>query len=383
MINYFLSILFFIISFSEYIDSPENQNRIVNAESLQLFFEELAQIKSKENKVVSVVHIGDSHIQANYLTGKVRTLFQNNFGNAGRGVVFPYKIAGSYGPNDVQFSYDGDWEYCSIKKDFESNQIGLVGYSVSPLPNAELSIKVLEEGGATFKKITIFDDFGTLLPVIDSNSITWERNSNYTFIQSEKLLSQIKFRSTHSSNIHPDIHGIILKNDSSGILYHSTGVNGATASQYLRSSNFQTHITDLDATLTIISFGTNDSYTYPSRFCSSCVKEDFKQIIQRIKNQDSSMSILITTPSDHFFKRRYSNKNIEKLCKVLYEIADEEDVALWDLYKIMGGKNSILEWQKKSLARRDLIHFTKEGYEMQGKLLYEALMYHYESDFNL
>lgn len=38
---------------------------------------------------------------------------------------------------------------------------------------------------------------------------------------------------------------------------------------------------------------------------------------------------------------------------------------------------------KKSLARRDLIHFTKEGYEMQGKLLYEALMYHYESDFNL
>ncbi|MDG1720308.1 MAG: hypothetical protein P8I31_03540, partial [Bacteroidia bacterium] len=143
MINYFLSILFFTISFSEYIDSPENQNRIVNAESLQLFFEELAQIKSKENKVVSVVHIGDSHIQANYLTVKVRTLFQNNFGNAGRGVVFPYKIAGSYGPNDVQFSYDGDWEYCSIKKDFESNQIGLVGYSVSPLPNAELSINVL------------------------------------------------------------------------------------------------------------------------------------------------------------------------------------------------------------------------------------------------
>jgi hypothetical protein len=49
----------------------------------------------------------------------------------------------------------------------------------------------------------------------------------------------------------------------------------------------------------------------------------------------------------------------------------------------MGGKNSILEWQKESLARRDLIHFTKEGYELQGKLLYEALMHHYEHDFSL
>ena len=127
MINYFLSILFFTISFTEYIDLPENQNRIVNAKSLQQFFEELTQIKS-QNKVVSIVHIGDSHIQANYLTGKVRTLLQSNFGNAGRGVVFPYKIAGSYGPNDVQFSYDGDWEYYSIKKGFESNKIGLVGY---------------------------------------------------------------------------------------------------------------------------------------------------------------------------------------------------------------------------------------------------------------
>jgi lysophospholipase L1-like esterase len=160
-------------------------------------------------------------------------------------------------------------------------------------------------------------------------------------------------------------------------------VNGATASQYLRSSVFQNQLTDLNAKLTVISFGTNDCYTYSSRFCSACVKEDFKKIIQRIKRQDSSISILITTPSDHFFKRRYSNKNIEKLCKVLYEVAEEEDVALWDLYQVMGGKNSILEWQKESLARRDLIHFTKEGYELQGKLLYEALMHHYEHDFSL
>jgi lysophospholipase L1-like esterase len=311
----------------------------------------------------------------------VRNLFQDDFGNAGRGLVFPYRLANSYGPNDVKFNYVGKWDYCSIKKDFESNKIGMVGYSAIPQPNSELSIKVSEKGSLTFNKVTILDEFGTLLPISDSNVISWERINNQTFIASENLISEIRFKSTHSIKIKPNIQGVILTNDSSGILYHSMGVNGATVSQYLRSSNFQNQMVDLDAKLTVISFGTNDCYTYSSKFCSSCVKEDYQKMIQRIRKQDPDMAILITTPSDHFFRRRYSNKNLVKLRSVLYEIVDEENVALWDLYQIMGGKNSILDWQKASLARRDLIHFTKEGYEKQGDLLYRALMYHYERDF--
>lgn len=380
MLNFLLPFLFFTTPLSEGIDSA--QNKIINAQSLKGFFEELSDLSSaRDKKVVSIVHIGDSHIQANYITGMVRNLFQDDFGNAGRGLVFPYRLANSYGPNDVKFNYVGKWDYCSIKKDFESNKIGMVGYSAIPQPNSELSIKVSEKGSLTFNKVIILDEFGTLLPISDSNVISWERINNQTFIASENLISEIRFKSTHSIKIKPNIQGVILTNDSSGILYHSMGVNGATVSQYLRSSNFQNQMVDLDAKLTVISFGTNDCYTYSSKFCSSCVKEDYQKMIQRIRKQDPDMAILITTPSDHFFRRRYSNKNLVKLRSVLYEIVDEENVALWDLYQIMGGKNSILDWQKASLARRDLIHFTKEGYEKQGDLLYRALMYHYERDF--
>ena len=380
MLNFLLPFIFFTTPLSEGIDSA--QNKIINAQSLKGFFEELSDLSSaRDKKVVSIVHIGDSHIQANYITGMVRNLFQDDFGNAGRGLVFPYRLANSYGPNDVKFNYVGKWDYCSIKKDFESNKIGMVGYSAIPQPNSELSIKVSEKGSLTFNKVTILDEFGTLLPISDSNVISWERINNQTFIASENLISEIRFKSTHSIKIKPNIQGVILTNDSSGILYHSMGVNGATVSQYLRSSNFQNQMVDLDAKLTVISFGTNDCYTYSSKFCSSCVKEDYQKMIQRIRKQDPDMAILITTPSDHFFRRRYSNKNLVKLRSVLYEIVDEENVALWDLYQIMGGKNSILDWQKASLARRDLIHFTKEGYEKQGDLLYRALMYHYERDF--
>ena len=126
MLNFLLSFLFFTTPLSEGIDSA--QNKIINAQSLRGFYMEVSDLSSaRDKKVVSIVHIGDSHIQANYITGMVRNLFQDDFGNAGRGLVFPYRLANSYGPNDVKFNYVGKWDYCSIKKDFESNKIGMVG----------------------------------------------------------------------------------------------------------------------------------------------------------------------------------------------------------------------------------------------------------------
>jgi lysophospholipase L1-like esterase len=62
----------------------------------------------------------------------------------------------------------------------------------------------------------------------------------------------------------------------------------------------------------------------------------------------------------------------------MYELCDEKNVALWDLNAIMGGTNSIVTWRDKGWARGDLIHFTPEGYQKQGDMLYDAIMHHYQ-----
>jgi lysophospholipase L1-like esterase len=85
---------------------------------------------------------------------------------------------------------------------------------------------------------------------------------------------------------------------------------------------------------------------------------------------------LLTAPSDHFYQKR-DNPNAKKIADVLLELAKEKNVAVWNWYDIMGGSNSILEWKNEGLARRDLIHFTREGYALQGELLYEALIHQY------
>jgi hypothetical protein len=64
------------------------------------------------------------------------------------------------------------------------------------------------------------------------------------------------------------------------------------------------------------------------------------------------------------------------------ELATELEISLWDLYSIMGGQRSIMNWYHRGLARADLIHFSERGYKLQGRLLYEAIIAGYEQRFN-
>ena len=59
------------------------------------FFAELDSLRAGKDTVISVVHLGDSHIQAGHLTGQVMRAFHRVFGNAGRGWIAPFKLGKS------------------------------------------------------------------------------------------------------------------------------------------------------------------------------------------------------------------------------------------------------------------------------------------------
>ena len=58
----------------------------------------------------------------------------------------------------------------------------------------------------------------------------------------------------------------------------------------------------------------------------------------------------------------------------------QNDVAYWDLYKAMGGYNSMVEWvdARPQLAGSDHIHFTYTGSNRASEMLWEGLMKAYE-----
>lgn len=389
-----LTILFVSI-FDKAQDNDSNlyyypqSNIITNEQALYSFFTKLDSLLSKKKGKVSIVHIGDSHIQADFFSGQLRKRLQTTFGNAGRGFVFPYQIARSNGPVDISVSYDGMWSSSSIMSGDLDQQVGASGYAVYAGDSATLTIvpERFHNPTYSFNKLTVFQSNGYFEPQNNkeyllasalggSSTMPYSTYVLTNYIDSLNLLA----RSIHGQQV--EFHGLVLENSEPGILYHAMGANGSSTVQYLNSNLYDKQIAALEADLVIISFGTNDCYLPYNRFCSSCAQDRFRTLIYKIRKRSPNASILITSPADHFYRRKYDNRNLWYFNRALFNLVEEENVALWDLYGIMGGERSILKWQRGGLARGDLIHFTKEGYLLQGNLLYEALINSFESRFN-
>ena len=101
---------------------------LINPDALICFYEKLAQLNASDKKdKINFVHIGDSHIQADLMTNVVRERLQSAYGNAGRGLVFPYNLAKTNGPWDVRFSSNGSFNSFRNVKPLSNENIGLTG----------------------------------------------------------------------------------------------------------------------------------------------------------------------------------------------------------------------------------------------------------------
>ncbi|MEM6298335.1 MAG: hypothetical protein AAF740_06575, partial [Bacteroidota bacterium] len=123
---------------------------------------------------------------------------------------------------------------------------------------------------------------------------------------------------------------------------------------------------------------TNDAYFSP--FDDKTYKHQYKVLLQKIKAVAPEAVFVLTTPGDNLRRRRYTNNNNVVASRRIQEIAQEEDnIAVWNFYEVMGGLKSVQQWYRYGLSQRDKLHFTFSGYQLQGQLLFEALDRSYRS----
>ncbi len=359
------------------------KNKIVgDSLSMSHFFSGLDSLQAHSKKTLSIVHIGDSHIQADYFSGMVRVLFHQKFGNAGRGLIFPYKIAHTNEP--VNYTSSSNSEWLGVRNVLNPNNynIGVSGISIfSKTNHTDINIKVRNSTHCnyTFNRIELFSEQATTKNTLMQNCT--EKNKINSFLTAFKLKDtthSFTLQFTEQTNI--DIHGLILKNDSAGILYHTIGVNGATFKSYNKTSLFAQQLNDLHPDLVIISLGTNESYD--AKFDSIQFKKELQEFVSTIKTTCGNCSVLFTTPADNFKihkKKAIHNAKPKLITQLINNYAYSNHYATWNLYDIMGGKGSMKIWHKNKLATKDYVHFTRAGYELQGELLFEAIMSKYNS----
>ena len=109
------------------------QYPIKNASLLYPLFEKLIQLEKEKEGKINIVHIGDSHIQANFFTNTVRKLLQQQFGNGGYGFTFPYNLNRSTAW-PYRFSTNVAWQICRNNQPAKCEpgaEFGLSGYGFS------------------------------------------------------------------------------------------------------------------------------------------------------------------------------------------------------------------------------------------------------------
>ena len=88
-------------------------------------------------------------------------------------------------------------------------------------------------------------------------------------------------------------------------------------------------------------------------------------------------ALLFTTVTDSYYHRRQPNRFGVEASSAIFSLAKKYNAAVWDQFSLMGGLGSVEQWAQSGLATWDLVHFTSEGYNLFGNLLFNAIMDRY------
>jgi lysophospholipase L1-like esterase len=327
---------------------------------------------------VSILHVGDSHIQPDNLSGFVRKKMQSKYGNGGRGLVFPYATAKTFGPEDFSATSSSSWSSSWIIHYPHKFKMGLPSIAIrsnNEIGNLSIELKKDSIINPYTKGFLLYSMSDNVRGKIRVNGKFEKANSRLDFdtlnFFSKDPQSKLELSFSGSSIV---LEGIYFENDSPGIIYNSSGVAGARYQDYLANDLFFQQLPYFKPDLLIISLGTNEAYDL------NFSKEKFEAILDstytKIKEKLPNTSILITLPSETYKTTKagvVENEKITIISEILKAKCNQYNFAFWDLFEAMGGKGSMLTWKKNQLVTDDYIHFLNEGYQLQGELLFEAL----------
>jgi len=336
--------------------------------------------------------IGDSHIAGDWMTGHLRRVLQGRHGDLGHGFLMPISLYWGYRGQDINLCSTDKWlsHWENHLSGYPASYMGFAGMGASssdPENFGWLQTTSTNIRGRQVSRWEVYTlqkpDGGTLLATVDgAEPVQIPTLHADTRVQR----TRIEVPDTgHRLTVAPKgdgevvVLGVSAEREGAGVLLDHMGINGKEIRSVLKWDGelVKQGIASLGPDLLVVAFGTNEandpSYTVDQQ------KQDWSAALDKLRAGAPGAPCVLIGPSDRGKKVGADTYAIwdrtEVVARVQREVALKEGCAFWDWQQGMGGPGAMVAWSLKSpaLGAGDLIHLTKDGYEVSAERFLEAL----------
>jgi lysophospholipase L1-like esterase len=355
-----------------------------DSNSLDPFFAALWKLEQgKENGVVTILHYGDSPTTADLITGDVRAQLQHRFGDAGRGYTLIAKPWAWYGHRGVEIS-DHGWKMRTGVGLMREGIYGLGGAAFEGQPGAWSKFRLTESQQTVVDVEYLAKSGGGAFAVEADDQRLMEQPTSSETQETGSVQVELP-PGTKTVSIRPTsgtvtIFGADFRRGSSGLIYDSLGLNGATTSvlaRVLQPGLWKQELDRAAPALVVVNYGSNES-SFGS-FVHKGYAGELRLAIQRIRSAAPGVPILVMSPMDRGERAGMDDiqtmSTIPEIVAIQRQVAAETHCAFFDTYDAMGGDGTMARWYVASprLVTADFLHPTPQGASIVAGLFVEQL----------
>lgn len=370
------------------------------------------ELASLEDKVVHILHYGDSQIEEDRISGTIRENLQEIFGGSGPGMLPPILEVPSMTTSHWN---SGDLERFILfglkEQEASHNRYGPLAQLANLNGSASIHIKKRPNREKQFPHVGEYSQIRVLTSANSQISISLSYDSTYIENEGDPEKEKKKKRSVMAPNpkvenfeklrvyqwLLPqptdvarlnlsgsgEIYGISLDGNH-GVALDNVPMRGSSGTIFHRIDKdlLQESYDALNARLIIMEYGGN---LVPGTHKGNVewTKKIITRQIQTIQKVNPNADILFIGPADmakQINGQLQTYPGLSLVIKALREVCEENGVAYWDMHRVMGGNGSMQKWVKRTpaLGHTDYIHFTRQGASHIGNLFSSSLKTYYD-----
>ena len=348
-----------------------------NINVLPYFSEKLHQIKSTGKGKLRIAYFGDSMIEGDLLTQTLRQLLQKEFGGYGVGFLPVQTNVGSF--RKTASVKGAGWKTINFM-DKGAKNMYISGFSFSGPGNSALIDKSVSSAKTLQKYLLYGDPRGGSISFNGSNiSLNGNSAVNSQMLASDTLAT-VNLRS-NSSGL--PVYGMSFESEN-GIILDNFSFRGITGIEFKKiDEDFLKAVQKVNHyDLIVMQYGVNLLWK-PNTEDFSFYTKNMKPVLEKFNNAFPKTDILLVSSADRAFMYNGTYETATGLPNVLEtqaKLAFDHNMAFFNLFETMGGKNSIVGWalQNPPLANKDYIHPNARGTDVLAQKIYQALMKDYK-----